>query len=65
MGCAGRTAWWPRRRPSGPLRERLEDVANVVLFLASDERRSCTGADFSCEGGNTAGRIVKGVAGAS
>jgi len=45
------------------LAELLDDVANVILFLASDESRSCTGADFPCEGGNTAGRIVKGVAG--
>lgn len=46
-----------------PLAELLEDVASVILFLASDESRSCTGSDFPCEGGNTAGRIVKGVAG--
>jgi 3alpha(or 20beta)-hydroxysteroid dehydrogenase len=46
-----------------PLAELLDDVANVILFLASDESRSCTGSDFPCEGGNTAGRIVKGVAG--
>lgn len=46
-----------------PLAELLEDVANVILFLASDESRSCTGSDFPCEGGNTAGRIVKGIAG--
>lgn len=46
-----------------PLAELLEDVANVILFLASDESRSCTGSDFPCEGGNTAGRIVKGAAG--
>lgn len=46
-----------------PLSELLDDVANVILFLASDESRSCTGSDFPCEGGNTAGRIVKGAAG--
>ena len=46
-----------------PLAELLDDVANVILFLASDESRSCTGSDFPCEGGNTAGRIVKGAAG--
>jgi len=46
-----------------PLSELLDDVASVILFLASDESRSCTGSDFPCEGGNTAGRIVKGVAG--
>jgi 3alpha(or 20beta)-hydroxysteroid dehydrogenase len=46
-----------------PLAELLDDGANVILFLASDESRSGTGADFPCEGGNTAGRIVKGAAG--
>jgi 3alpha(or 20beta)-hydroxysteroid dehydrogenase len=51
---------YQRRRP---LAELLDDVASVILFLASDESRSCTGSDFPCEGGNTAGRIVKGVAG--
>jgi 3alpha(or 20beta)-hydroxysteroid dehydrogenase len=45
------------------LDELMLDVANAVLFLASDESRSCTGSDLVCEGGNTAGRIVKGVAG--
>jgi 3alpha(or 20beta)-hydroxysteroid dehydrogenase len=51
---------YQRRRP---LAELLDDVASVILFLASDESRSCTGSDFPCEGGNTAGRVVKGVAG--
>lgn len=51
---------YQRRRP---LAELLDDVASVILFLASDESRSCTGSDFACDGGNTAGRIVKGVAG--
>ena len=45
------------------LDELMLDVANAVLFLASDESLSCTGSDLVCEGGNTAGRIVKGVAG--
>jgi 3alpha(or 20beta)-hydroxysteroid dehydrogenase len=47
------------------LDELMQDVANAVLFLASDESRSCTGSDLVCEGGNTAGRIVKGAPGAS
>jgi 3alpha(or 20beta)-hydroxysteroid dehydrogenase len=46
-----------------PLAELLDDVANVILFLASDESRSCTGSDLPCEGGNTSGRLLKGVAG--
>jgi 3alpha(or 20beta)-hydroxysteroid dehydrogenase len=46
------------------LAELVRDVANVILFLASDESRSCTGSDFACEGGNLAGRVVKGAPGA-
>ena len=40
------------------------DVAKMVLFLASDDSASCTGADFLVDGGNLAGRIVKGTPGA-
>jgi 3alpha(or 20beta)-hydroxysteroid dehydrogenase len=32
-----------------------EDVANLVLFLASDESAFCTGAEFLIEGGRLAG----------
>jgi 3alpha(or 20beta)-hydroxysteroid dehydrogenase len=46
------------------LDELVRDVAYAILYLASDESRSCTGSDLVCEGGNTAGRIVKGAAGA-
>lgn len=42
----------------------VEDVARVILFLASDEAASCTGADFVVDGGNTCGRIVPGAPGA-
>src|SRR5690606_14794242 len=42
----------------------IEAVANGVVFLASDESRSCTGSDFPCDGGNTAGRLVRGAPGA-
>ena len=45
-------------------RERIGDVAKMVLFLASDESASCTGGDFPVEGGNTAGKIVRGAPGA-
>jgi len=41
------------------------DVAKMILFLASDESASCTGADFLVDGGNLAGRVVKGTPGAS
>jgi hypothetical protein len=42
----------------------IRDVAYAVLYLASDESRSCTGSDLVCEGGNIAGRVVKGMPGA-
>ena len=44
--------------------ERLEDVAKMIVFLASDDAASCTGADFPVESGNTAGAITKGAPGA-
>jgi 3alpha(or 20beta)-hydroxysteroid dehydrogenase len=46
------------------LGELVRDVAHAVLFLASDESLSCTGSDLVCEGGNTAGRLVRGAPGA-
>jgi 3alpha(or 20beta)-hydroxysteroid dehydrogenase len=45
------------------LDELIRDVAYAALYLASDESRSCTGSDLVCEGGNTAGRLVKGAPG--
>ena len=44
--------------------ELVGDVAKMILFLASDESASCTGADFLVDGGNLAGRVVKGTPGA-
>lgn len=43
--------------------DRRDDIARMVLFLASDESASCTGADFLVDSGNSAGRIVKGTPG--
>ena len=39
----------------------LQDVANMALFLASDESRSCTAADFIVDAGLTAGWFQDGV----
>jgi 3alpha(or 20beta)-hydroxysteroid dehydrogenase len=43
--------------------DRRDDIARMVLFLASDESASCTGADFHVDSGNSAGRIIKGMPG--
>jgi 3alpha(or 20beta)-hydroxysteroid dehydrogenase len=41
------------RVPMGTFAE-ANDVANVVLFLASDDSSYCTGAEFVVDGGMTA-----------
>lgn len=43
--------------------DRIRDIANMILFLASDESLSCTGADFRVDSGNTAGKKIKGIPG--
>lgn len=37
-----------------------EEVADLVLFLASEESSYCTGAEFLVEGGRTAATVVRG-----
>jgi 3alpha(or 20beta)-hydroxysteroid dehydrogenase len=43
--------------------ELMGDIVNMILFLASDESRSCTGGDFPVDSGHTAGKIMKGAPG--
>ena len=37
-----------------------EEVADLVLFLASEESSYCTGAEFLVEGGRTAATVLRG-----
>ncbi len=43
--------------------ELIADIVSMILFLASDEGRSCTGGDFPVESGHTAGTILRGAPG--
>jgi len=43
--------------------DRIDDVAKMVLFLASDDAASCSGADFVLDNAITAGTIVRGAPG--
>jgi 3alpha(or 20beta)-hydroxysteroid dehydrogenase len=43
--------------------EKVRDVAKLVAYLASDDSASCTGADFTIDGGNLAGSVVRGTPG--
>lgn len=52
----------PQRSRSS--QEKVRDVARFVAFLASDQSASCTGGDFPIDGGNTAGKVVRGAPGA-
>lgn len=45
------------------INDRIDDVARMILFLASDDSASCTGGDFVVDGGNSAGRVVRGLPG--
>jgi 3alpha(or 20beta)-hydroxysteroid dehydrogenase len=50
-----------KARETAQPESRLIDVANMVLFLASDESMSCTAADFVVDAGLTTGSYQKGV----
>jgi 3alpha(or 20beta)-hydroxysteroid dehydrogenase len=52
----------PQRKRSTA--EKIRDVAKIVVFLASDDSASCTGADFTVDGGNLAGSVIRGTPGA-
>jgi 3alpha(or 20beta)-hydroxysteroid dehydrogenase len=41
------------------LADKIGDVAKMILFLASDDSRSCTGTDFLVDGGNLSGTHIK------
>ncbi len=43
--------------------DRIDDIAKMVLFLASDESASCTAGDFPVESGNTSAKITRGAPG--
>ena len=48
----------PYNRTREPV-ELIRDVARMVLFLASDESLSCTGADYPVDAGGSAGKRTK------
>jgi 3alpha(or 20beta)-hydroxysteroid dehydrogenase len=41
------------------LTEKMDDVARMIVFLASDDSGSCTGTDFLVDGGNLAGTRIE------
>ena len=47
--------------PDSTYDDRIEDIARMIAFLASDDSVSCTGADFAVDGGISAGKLIKGA----
>jgi len=45
------------------IEDRIRDISNAILFLASDESLSITGTEILIDSGNAAGRIMKGTPG--
>lgn len=60
----GNTGFAERLQTKRSNAELVGDIVSMILFLASDESRSCTGGDFPVESGHTAGKILKGAPGA-
>lgn len=44
-----------QQQPQQKQRQRVDDIAQMVMFLAADESSACTGGDYPVDGGYTAG----------
>ena len=53
---------YAERRPI-PRRGRVEEVAAMILFLASDESSFCTGGDYPVDGGHSSGTYLPSLPG--
>ena len=50
---------YTQKRPI-PRRGTVEEVASMILYLASDEASFCTGGDFPVDGGHSSGSLLPG-----
>ena len=55
VGDDGDSSYY-RRLPAGRIGT-VDDISNLVLFLASDESAYCTGTEFVIDGGMQAGDL--------